>query len=305
MKRGMGILIGLLLVAPFLLPVPETLQRQLLFRSLGNQLHVILFVGLTLLLHARGPLRGRLLLAVAATVLIGGGVEVAQSLTQRHPRWVDFSLDLVGIGLAACWIRWRGQGSRPALGLGLLLLLVFPVRLHDLPWRLAAEREAGKRFPLLADFETSLERHLWEDTHGGRISFPYVDDRGHVLRLQGGPPDGYPGTELRGFPGDWSAQDRLEGLARAPAVAGDSLKICLRLADYHGRRAADWTVSRFWIGARWQKCEVDLKSLVTVTAGESLQLDDLVEFVIYVPVPTDTFTVELDDWRLVSAQPSR
>jgi hypothetical protein len=77
------------------------------------------------------------------------------------------------------------------------------------------------------------------------------------------------------------------------------------LADYHGRRVADWTTSRLWIGAHWQMCRVDLKSLFSSQTGNPLQLEDVIEFVIYVPQPADTFMVELDDWRLVAAPTSR
>jgi VanZ family protein len=294
------LLLLILLLVPFLVPIPEVLERRHLLRALGHQLHVPLILGLTLLLHRRGPLAGRLLLAAAVAAAAGGAVEIVQQFCGRHARLRDFGLDLIGVGLAVAWELWRLRRSRPALIAGLLLLLSVPAQLASLPTQLAAERAAEGRFPRLADFETRDQRHLWGESHEGGLGFgpPAGGGEGRVLRLRAPAGATYPGVIMRGFPADWSAYATLEGRARLVEGAGDSLPLVVRLDDWHGYRQGAWAARRIYVTRHWQPFHLPLTTLKEHPPGWKLNRQDVYSLVFYSPDPVATAVVELDDLQL-------
>ncbi len=294
------LLLLFLLLMPFLVPIPEALERRHLVRALGHQLHVPLILGLTLLLHRRGPLAGRLLLACVAAAAAGGAVEIVQQFCGRHARLRDFGLDLIGVGLAATWELWRLHRSRPALVLGLLLLLAVPAQLASLPAQLAAERAARDRFPSLGDFETRDQRHLWGESYEGSFGLarPAGGGEGRVLRVRAPASASYPGVVMRGFPADWSAYTSLEGRARMVEGAGDSLLLMVWLDDYHGYREGAWVTDRIHVSRNWRHFRVLLKEMEEHPPGRELDRRDVYSLVFYLPQPKVAAVIELDDLRL-------
>jgi len=302
MQLGMG-LIFLLLVTLFLVPVPDSLWRQVVLRKLGNQLHVFLFLAMTLLLYRTGPWAGRLAIATGLAAIIGAVVEFLQALTGRHTRWQDFGLDLIGIGVAVCWITWQRKRNRPALVFGVVLLLVVPWQLRDLPGLIIAQHAAGERFPLLADFETRTEKVLWGENDDGKFGFVLGDElHRKVLRLWGVPPSRYPGAVLRGFPRDWSEFSHLEFDIRAVKIPVDSLMVYLRFDDYRGQKEGLWATAKFTVGLSWEHLSVDLNGLETNLQTRALQFHDMDSLLFFLYAPTDTTVIELDNLRLTSTR---
>ena len=289
----------LLLLAPFVLPIPLSLERMRILRAIGNQLHVFLLLAVTLVLYRRGPWAGRLLAAACVAAFLGGLVDLVQEVGGRHPRLRDFGLDVLGVTLAVCWIRWRQSRSRLVLGLGALLALIVPAQLHYLPFWVLARQQGSERFPLLGDFESSLEGRLWGETYDGQRELVDTGSRsGRVLRLTGGPPSLYPGVEMRGFPRDWRGYRILEGEVRARGADDDSVSFVVRIDDFAGHREGLWAARRITVGPGWQRFALDLSSLTTNLRTRSLQLNDIYALLIYLPAPVDTTIIELDNLRL-------
>jgi hypothetical protein len=300
----MGILaagLGLLLV-PFLLPIPAALERNRALRALGSQLHVPLMAAVCLLLYRLGPLARRFWLAGAVTAVLGTAIEFLQQRFGRHPRWQDVLVDLVGIGLVACWVWWRKRRTRWAMVAGLILLAVIPFRLRELPFQLAAQRLAALRFPLLADFETRTERALWSEGNTGRYRFVRRGEgagEGWALEVIGRPPETFPGAEYTGFPADWSAYDVLEWEARSPGIGPlDSVRFGLRVDDASGLKDGVWTARRFHTGADWRRYQIELTGLRAINAPREMQLDDIAGFLFYLPRPDRETVLQVDNIRL-------
>jgi hypothetical protein len=295
----LGSLALVLLLVPFLLPIPLVLERHLILRALGNQLHVALLAIMVLVLHRWGPWSGRLVAAALVTLVLGAGVELLQDLFGRHARWRDFGLDVIGIGLAIVWVRWWESRRPHWLAMGLLLLLTVPAQLSHLPLKMAAERAAADRFPHLSAFESREGRRLWDRTHGARVRFVRAAERpGRVLRLSGAPPSPYPGALLRGFPRDWRGYEHLEGVARAVRAPGDSVRFVVRLDDFASGRDDVWVAQRLTVGFSWRSFSIFLPALTTNQGTRSLRWDDVQAVLFYLPLPADSLAIELDSLRL-------
>lgn len=292
-------LVALALLAPFALPIPAALGRVFLLWQVGDLLHVALPLLLTLVLHARGPLRGRPLAAGAAAFAAAAAMEGVQALVGRSPRLIDAARDLHGVVIALGWLRWRARGERLTGAALLLLILAVPAQLATLPAQLADRREARELFPLLADHETEGQRRRWGDSDGGRLAFPAAPGRGLVLQLRGGPPDRYPGAVLSGFPRDWRGWTHLEWLARAPGLEpGDSLVYGVRFEDYRARRDGAWAAVGRHAAAEWRRESIALDALPLRPGKRPLRRDDLMRLLFFLPQPQQEILLQIDDVRL-------
>lgn len=232
LKRWTGLVVLVLLIVPFLVPIPQELRRHPVISPLGDQLHIILLAAMTLFLYWRGPLTGRLGGAALAAAAIGGAIEFVQELFGRQAFLEDFVLDLVGIGLVVGWIGWRGLGRRAGLALVLLLVAVIPYRLRHVPFLVAAAYDARQQFPVLADLERPYDHYLWRG-NGAIVTSETVadspDGAGRVVRFAAETATDWPAADLRIPPSSisrrldrleeegWIARHHAEGRADRPA----------------------------------------------------------------------------------------
>jgi hypothetical protein len=294
------ILLLILLAIPFLIPIPESLRRNLLTGTLGNLVHIPLFVIIMLLLHQRGPTAGRLLLTALLAAAVGGAIEGAQDLVGRSARYQDWLLDLHGIALASAWVLWRRRHRPLRLALLILLFLGVPARLALLPAGLAARKEARQRFPLLADFEQAHPYRLWSEVHDGRLAIvPEPDGSGHLLRLAVHSDDPYPGAHLVGFPPDWRDYRQLRWRARLAAAGPESTLFAVRLEDWHGYREGIWASRVFTARPAWREYSAPLREFSPRPDGaRPLELSDVSALVFHLVRPDSSAVLLLDDVRL-------
>ena len=116
-----GLALLLVLIVPFLVPIPMELRRHPIIGPLGNQVHVVLMGVFTLLFYWWGPLRGRLLGSALATAGLGVAIEIVQMPLGRSAAVFDVVLDLVGVAIICGWVIWRGHGRRAGLVLAVQL----------------------------------------------------------------------------------------------------------------------------------------------------------------------------------------
>jgi len=265
-----------LLLLPFFLPIPADLRRHPVIGLLGDRVHIPLLAVLTVLLYYRGPVAGRFWTAGLLAAVVGGAVEFLQLLVARTAKLSDFGLDLIGIGLALSWLRWRADRSRVALAAGALLLLIIPAQLYYLPALVDAMYQARHRMPLLADFQTENERWLWSDSDGGEVTFVARGaDRDQALRVTGDADHNWPGVVFHHFPHDWRGYRTLRFEARCPAdAANDSIAFGVRLDDHDGHQQKFWVRQRFQATAEWRTYTLDLARPADRDAKRTLLLDE-------------------------------
>ncbi|MBU1073209.1 VanZ family protein, partial [bacterium] len=106
---------ALLLLVPFVVPVPGQLERMHVVRSFGVIAHFGLPFALVLLLYRYGPLKGSLGAAAVLAFLLAAGCEIPQLFVGRHPRLQDAGVDLGGVVSAAGLLLHLERGRRWAL----------------------------------------------------------------------------------------------------------------------------------------------------------------------------------------------
>lgn len=294
----------LLLLIPFFVPIPSELRRHPVIGTLGDQLHTVLLCALTFLLYWRGPLVGRLGLSVLVTAIIGGSIEFLQILVGRAALFHDFVLDLVGIGLAAGFILWRGHQSRLGLTLMVLLLVYIPFQLRELPYLIEARMTCEKQFPLLTDFESPHDLQLWDDSYLSEISIqtretPESEGSSNLfLQISIPASEKWPGAVMRHFPADWSQHSELALDIRLNSDTLSEIRGHVRLDDFAGRRDNVWTHDHFKITEQWQTVRIPLKEHLVAQKSRVLDLTDMVSLTIFVSTPDQPLALDVDNVRL-------
>lgn len=291
-----------LLLFPFFIHIPRSLNHHPVISSLGDQVHIFLFGGITLLLYWFGPLQGRIWRAAAASAFTGGAVEFLQLLVDRQALFTDFLLDLLGIGIVVGYVQWKGNRSRAGKWVFVLLLICVPVQLYYLPWRISAAYRCRDMFPVLADFESYGDRYLWIANMKGLISYPRIEDTpdgpGRVLRLGGDSESHWPGAVMRRFPDDWTGYDTLKVDARLVEAPGDTLVLSLRLDDYEGVKEEVWVAQAFPVTSRWTTLSMPLADRQMWNSDRNLNLAEMDKIIFYFRKPQEMVAVEIDNLRL-------
>jgi hypothetical protein len=292
LKRGWPVV----LLLPFVVPIPGALERIFVLRSLGVFAHFGLPLLLVALLYGAGPFAGRLLPAAGTAFVLAASCEFVQFFVGRHPRVQDAAVDLAGVLLFTGWILYRRGRRRRWLALMACCLAVLPFQLRKVPPTLVAMAHLRERMPRLDDFEDRATYRLWgqNDTKTGSYWVASPDDvDGSVLFLVGRAGETYPGVVLRGIPRDWSGYRRLVFDARVRDA--ESALLHVRLDDFAGRRDAVYCGGVCRIGPQWTRCEIDLAAAVGRVAGRTFRLDDLDSVLFFLDNPAATTVVQLDN----------
>ena len=299
MTRRRLILGAALLLLPFVVPIPEELERMRALRSLGAMAHFGLPAALALVLHRHGPLRGSVLKAGAAAFALAAFMEIPQAFVGRHPRWQDAGIDLSGV-LAACgWLLWHGRRAGYGLALCVAACGFMAVRMAPVPLFFLAERAAASGMPVVADFESRLGMFLWDHNDGGHGRYARIADPGqpgnHVVRLDARPHHVYPGILARGLPRDWSPYRAL--VFRARQVEGAPCRLAVRLDDFTSRSDGRGVQRGYDLAPEWRTFRVDLAELAS-RADRPFRLDDIDSLLLYLGGIQDGVAVLIDDIRL-------
>ncbi len=286
-----------LLIIPFLISIPDDLERMRAFRAAGGIFHVVLPFLLTLLLFKHGPLSKRIFYSGAVAFLIIALCEPLQILVGRHARYQDALIDLSGVLIAVCFVQWRAGFGRKWLTGMLIALLIFPWIMWSVPGFVTAQQAAKKRFPLLADFETETERALWDLNSPPVNSLLKYESTGDntFISVIGSEEDYYPGVSAIGLPRDWSDYTSLNFKARATQ---GNVSLIVRLDDFQSRGDAVWCGKEFKVSDTWEEYSVDLKKISESVTARKFRMDDIDNLLFYMYITKGTRTVQLDDIRL-------
>lgn len=289
---------ALLLLVPFVVPIPEQLERMHLVRSLGVCAHFGLPFALVLLLYRFGPLKGRLAAVSILAFLLAASCEIPQFLVGRHPRLQDAGVDLSGVVSAVGLLLHFIYGRRWGIVVFLAGLSVLVFQLREYPGQVLGERLARERFPLLADFEENRELKLWSDKKDSGVSYGYVGhpEGGRLLRFVGSPDDSWPGVVMRLMPRDWSGYRKLIFDARVEGP--DPAVLSVRLDDFESRDDSVWCGESFRLTAEWRRCEMDLVAAAERISARTFRLDDIDSLLLFLGRVERTTVIHLDNISL-------
>ena len=153
----------------FLFVENDVQQKHRLIKDLWNAGHLVLF-GLISLVYFHNPKnasRSLLFKSVITTffcLLVGTAIEFLQQLFNREFSYNDIINDVIGgyLGLCVLLITDSTKKNQTRIIASLLLIILALTGLRNFEKHLLDEYRIRKNFPVLADFESTLEETRWE-----------------------------------------------------------------------------------------------------------------------------------------------
>jgi hypothetical protein len=242
-----------------------------------------------------------MLVIAPIALVLGLGIEWAQSLLGRTFSLVDVANDLLGSAAAVLLLSPRRLEMRKAPLRSAQLAVLLLVGLQSLPLARVVidDAIAWKRFPVLSDLETPFELTRW--TSASSISMD------HGIARQGGASlriplttQPYSGASLQHFPSRWEGYAALH--LSVYNESEDSFVISISVHDEKhvqtGREYPDRFTAYFPLRRGWNDIDIPLERVRNAPAHRTLDLGlvrDLSVVAIALPAPR---VIYIDDVRL-------
>jgi hypothetical protein len=232
-------------------------------------------------------------------LITGGTIELLQPLFGRNASWSDLGMDLLG-GLMGLFFLASGPRRLPRrlLAGGRVGLLTTAVVIFSGPaitlWDMG---QAALTFPVLGDFENSLESRRWTR---GEIDSQLARQGKASLRVPLVTKK-YTGTTLHRSFGNWQGYETLAFSLYNPLP--DPLEIIVSISDQeHFQRGAkyhDRFNRSFKISQGWNDLLIPVRDIESAPAERILDLARLRQLVIFTVNPPEPRVIYLDDVRLI------
>ena len=266
--------------------------------------HVLCFAVWSLLFlrwKSRWTFARQFFTVIGLTCLLGVGIELVQAGIGRNFDTADVLNNLAGSLLVLaffCHARLGLSRSRRLL-LQIVALLLLSVGLYPLGRALLDERRAAAQFPVLSDFESSLELGRWEGNAHLSISRDFASHGKSSLRAELNT-DHYSGPFLRFFPRDWRAFKSVTFDLYNPQ--SDELKVTCRVHDLQHSASGKVYSDRFnrtlSLPAGWTQVEIPLEEIARAPQGRLLDLGNVAGLGLFVADQELPKTLYLDHLRL-------
>lgn len=303
--RAVLLLVILLLSALFFIGHPARSIRS--FVEAWNLGHIIYFALFPLLLQqipAIGEIRTvrKAGVYVIFTIVYGLLVEVLQHGVGRSPDLGDMARNLIGAGVAL-FIILPVRNTIPLHMLRVLQVAVLLAVVYQCVPTITAltdEFQARRAFPVLSDFQTSLQLDRWSSKSKISMEGEEGNPENMILHVRLTTAK-YTGASLKYFPGNWQGYDSVQFRIFNPL--NESLSVICRMHDeqhekgtYH---AADRYNQGFVLKSGWNTITIDLKDVVHAPEDRIMdvrKMRNLHIFAMDLKHPRDMF---IDDVKLI------
>ena len=243
----------------------------------------------------------RIVVCLLVAFFLGVLIEIVQSGLSRNVSIDDISNNMLGalIGLFISPLRQQlSKAIRYCVAFVLLCLLLLQV----IPWVavLLDEISARQSFPVLSDFEQTIEKTRWTGSAITEVNSEKVISGEKSLQILLGT-EKYSGLSLSYFNEDWSGFRELQLSVYNP---DNPLEIIVRIHDRQhviGEQLySDRFNRRFTLQQGWNTLSIPLDEVAAAPATRVLDLATVLGLAIFVikqPLPR---TIYLDNVRLVS-----
>jgi len=189
-----------------------------MYQSIWNTGHLFFFALLVWLLITETSLiklnwLKMLLVSLLFSLLLGGLIEVLQSLIGRDAEWGDLLTDLLGGGLGFLAVQFKLPQKSRAIAKPVVLLFLISVLLLAFYPVFSVYRDnlaIQTDFPMIADFESAGTLKRWDTMH---VKYFKIDSnsqvKGRSSALVAFEPGKYPSVSLFALFPDWSAYNFL------------------------------------------------------------------------------------------------
>jgi len=283
-------------------PGPDAPRSLVDLWDLGHLFCFALWTWLYLEWRPRQNFWSQLLFAMGLAFAFGGLTEIAQSGVGRDASWADLQKDLLGCLLIILFLAPSRKQLQKWFLRTLQFLVVLMVFWNFHPLVLAATDEviAWRQFPLLAGFETPLERERWGGNSQRQIAHDIVHSGKASLRVKLNT-DRYSGVSLRHFPADWTDFKLLRLQVYNPDM--EPLKVYFRIHDQlhrdSGNAYRDRFNTSFTLRSGWSLLEIPLEQVATAPRGRKMEMKRIAGMILFVGKLEQPKVIYIDDVELV------
>lgn len=238
---------------------------------------------------------------LVATILLGILVELGQSAFSRTPDMGDLLRNLLGAGVAVCFLL-PVRKAFPAKMMGLfksILVILIALQAYPLAVALIDEHHARRDFPVLSDFQSDLQLDRW----GGDAAISIDRDIGRkgnrVMRAEL-TTQRYSGFTLKYFPRNWQQYQWFQFRVFNPSE--ETIRITCRIHDKWHTQGPQLYSDRFnrtySISIGWHTIAIPLEDVRKAPSSREMDLSRIYAvgfFAAQLPHPR---TIYIDDVRL-------
>ncbi len=278
------------------------------FNHAWNMGHILFFAILTHLFISRNnqfskkSLLAQLRRIIIFTLVLGIVIELVQYGFNRMPDFGDLWRNLIG-SLMGLFFFNPTKKAPTKLNLRIvqyIIILLVLIELFPLAVSLTDEVIAARAFPVLADFESSIEVSRWTGSARFEIDKDSPVSGESSLKVTLGTSK-YSGLSLKFFPNNWQGYRELR--FSIDNTTSETFKILFRIHDrQHSRskkRYNDRFNTIFLLSPGLNHISLDLAEVIQAPATREMDLSDIVEFQLFVMEMKASKVIRIDDFRLV------
>ena len=239
---------------------------------------------------------------IIATLLLGILVELGQSAFSRTPDIGDLFRNLIGAGIAICFLLpvRKGFSSKLLLLFKFILVILIGLQIRPIAVALIDEHHARSEFPVLSDFQSDRQLDRWEG--GADISIEKdINVQGNRAMRADLDTQRYSGFTLKYFPRNWRGYQWFQFRICNPSK--EAFRITCRIHDKWHTQGPQLYADRFnrtqSIPVGWHTIAIPLDDVRMAPTGREMDLGRIYAvgfFATRLPHPR---TIYIDDVRLM------
>lgn len=248
------------------------------------------------------PARRQIVEVLLLAALLGAGTELLQAVVGREASWQDLGNDLLGSLVALAFfsalreqLRTRQLQILQAMALGLVFWSLLPLGKVMLD-----ELIAWRQFPLLAGFETGLEKERFGGNSKRRIDHEVFFSGTASLKVELNTVR-YSGVALKYFPADWEGYRALRVQLFNPGP--EDFQFHFRIHDRQHERTGNVYSDRFntslTVLPGWNSLEFPLQKVAEAPKKRRMDLTEIAGAILFVGKLKRPQTIYLDELQLV------
>lgn len=298
-KRQAMVLVGLLLLAifPFFFFGGPSPYSTPLFRSLWDCGHIIFFAGIVIIARTKFNIAGwqPFIVITLIACAVGGAIELIQARTGREGNWQDLLNDVAATWLALLWLQKSNLWVWAGRVLAIALLMPPVTTVFFAAW---AQLHAQRNFPILANFESSIDMHGWkgnvERTKAIHRSGDYSYNSGDYSLKVHLNTEKYAGVAFTGFYNSWHGYTTLSVDLYNPE--SQPIDLVIRISDLKHELGNNDLTDRFNkklnITQGWNRVEIPVATIQQAPSTRQLEMDAITSIVIFsmrLPIAQDIY----------------
>ncbi len=276
------------------------------FKAIWNLGHIIYFAVLPLLLFPLANFNQlkplvQIALIVGVTLILGALIECLQYGLNRVPDMGDLFRNLIGAGIAVCFLLPLKRSLPKNRVFQTMLVLLVVVQIYPVAVALIDEHHASRDFPILSNFQSPFQRHRW--VGGANITIENgVGHPGNRALRADLTTQQYSGAALTYFPGDWRDNQWFQFRIYNPSA--ETIALTCRIHDKKHTQGVqkyeDRFNRRFSLVQGWNTITISLTDIRSAPQDRQMDMSRIYGIGIFATQLPRPRTIYIDDLKLAN-----